>query len=126
MWRIEPDRISSALLCDVYAIALLFWRKSDHLRQHACPDVAFAWNQAVSALREDFMAPSMATIHAALLDLSGRPVVQIMGNIVTAGQMVTLSHSLGLHRDPTPWKATEAEKGSRIRLWWGVVIHDYW
>lgn len=80
----------------------------------------------MAALHEDFMAPSITTIHAALLDLSGRPVLQVMNNITTAGRIVTLAHSLGLHRNPTAWNATEEEKSLRIRLWWGVLIHDYW
>ena len=80
----------------------------------------------MSALQEDFMAPSSSTVHAALLDLVGRPIHGVIGNIVNAGRTVTLAHSLGLNRDPTSWKATEHEKIVRIKLWWGVLIHDYW
>ena len=72
------------------------------------------------------MAPTISTVHAALLDMIGRPVMQVTGNIVNAGRVVTLAHSLGLHRDPTLWKARTHEKNVRIRLWWGVLIHDYW
>jgi hypothetical protein len=31
-----------------------------------------------------------------------------------------------LNRDPSNWKLSQAEKDQRIRLWWGVVIHDRW
>ncbi|KAF2163958.1 hypothetical protein M409DRAFT_57062 [Zasmidium cellare ATCC 36951] len=86
----------------------------------------FLWNQAVAAIQEDFLGSTISTVHASLLDLIGRPVLSITGNIVTLGRTVTLAHSLGLHRDPTNWKATEHEKNVRIRLWWGVLIHDYW
>ncbi|KAF2690747.1 hypothetical protein K458DRAFT_438552 [Lentithecium fluviatile CBS 122367] len=126
MWNKDDDRISSSLICDLYASALLFWNKSDVLRHHPRPDMQFIWNQAVAALQDDFMAPTISTVHAALLDMVGRPVMQVTGNIVNAGRVVTLAHSLGLHRDPTHWKATEHEKNVRIRLWWGVLIHDYW
>jgi Fungal specific transcription factor domain len=126
LWKREPQRVSSALMCNVSASALLFWDNSESLSQHPRPDLAFAWNQAVAALQEDFMAPSMSTIHAALLNMVGRPVLGITGNIVNAGRTSTLATSLGLHRDPTAWKATPHEKNVRIRLWWGVLIHDYW
>ncbi|KAE9972090.1 hypothetical protein BLS_004181 [Venturia inaequalis] len=126
LWTREPGRISSTLVCDIYCITLLFWNKSDVLSSHPRPDLSFAWNQAVTALQDDFMAPTVSTIESALLDMNGRPVMQVTGNIVNAGRTVTLAYSLGLHRDPTAWKATAREKNLRIRLWWGVLIQDSW
>ncbi|MAD87718.1 MAG: hypothetical protein CL912_32560 [Deltaproteobacteria bacterium] len=126
LWKKDPERISSTLVCDIYASALIFWPKSEILRGHAQPDLGFVWNQAVKALQDDFMAPSISTIHSALLDLAGRPILQISGNIVNAGRTITLAHSLGLHRDATGWKATEHEKIVRINLWWGCLIQDHW
>jgi hypothetical protein len=126
MWHTDDDRISSSLICDLYASALLYWNKSAVLRYQPRPDLQFIWNQAVAALQDDFMAPTISTVHAALLDMIGRPVLQVTGNIVNAGRVVTLAHSLGLHRDPTLWKARTHEKNVRIRLWWGVLIHDSW
>ncbi|PVH76137.1 hypothetical protein DL98DRAFT_426190 [Cadophora sp. DSE1049] len=126
LWKKDPERISSTLVCDIYASTLIFWRKSEVLRSHAQPDLGFIWNQAVKALQDDFMAPSISTIHSALLDLAGRPILQISGNIVNAGRTITLAHSLGLHRDATGWKATEHEKIVRINLWWGCLIQDHW
>lgn len=126
MWHRDNEQISSTLLCDLYASALSFWDSSDVLRHHPRPDVQFIWNQAVAALQEDFMAPTISTVHAALLDMLGRPVLQVTGNIINAGRVATLAQSLGLHRDPTLWRATTHEKSVRIRLWWGVLIHDYW
>lgn len=126
LWTREPGRISSTLVCDIYCITLLFWNESDVLSSHPRPDLSFAWNQAVTALQDDFMAPTVSTIESALLDMNGRPVMQVTGNIVNAGRTVTLAYSLGLHRDPTAWKATAREKNLRIRLWWGVLIQDSW
>jgi hypothetical protein len=126
MWQRDDDRISSTLICDLYALTLLFWNRSEVLRHLPRPNLQFMWNQAVAALQDDFTAPTISTVHAALLDLTGRPVVQITENIMNAGRVVTLAHSLGLHRDPTLWKSTTHEKNIRTRLWWGVLIHDYW
>ena len=126
LWSKDKARISSTLVCDLYAAAISFWDNSYTLHAHTRPDVHFIWNQAVAALQDDFLAPNVSTIHAALLDMAGRPVIQVTGNIVNAGRVVTLAQSLGLHRDPTLWNATEHEKNIRVRLWWGVLIHDYW
>jgi hypothetical protein len=124
MWEKDPDRISPTLMCDIYAVTLGFWKESSVLRVHPRPDVAFAWNQATSALQDDSL--SMTSICSGLLEVSGRPVNQVTTNISTLGRITALSHALGLHRDPSGWNITDAEKRLRTRLWWGVVIHDHW
>ncbi|KAF1927942.1 uncharacterized protein M421DRAFT_5608 [Didymella exigua CBS 183.55] len=126
MWRNDSDRISPTLVCDLYASALQVWSRSHVLRHQVRPDPHFIWNQAVIALQDDFMAPTISTVHAAVLDLLGRPVIGVTGNIVNAGRIVTLAQSLGLHRDPSSWNATAHEKSVRINLWWGILVHDYW
>jgi hypothetical protein len=126
LWKKDNNRVSSTLMCDIYASALLYWRRSNVLRQYPRPDLNFVWNLAVTALQDDFLGPTLSTLHAALLDMVGRPVGAVTGNIVNIGRVATLAQSLGLHRDPTSWKATLHEKNIRIRLWWGVVIHDHW
>lgn len=113
-------------MCDIYAIVLPYWRTSDNLHRYPRPNTEYIWNQAVLALRDDFMAPSMDTVHAALLDMLGRPINQITGNIVNVGRTVTLAHSLGLHRETSILHAAAAEKSLRTRVWWAVIIHDHW
>ena len=113
-------------MCDIYAVALPYWESHPILRQQPRPSAQFAWNQAVLALRDDFMAPSMTTVHAGLLDLLGRPIYHVTGNITNAGRIVSLAYSQGLHRDPTSWPANTVEKSLRIRVWWAVLIHDHW
>ena len=126
LWRKQPERISSALICQIYAISLVFWQTDDKLNDRSRPDMSFAWNQAVVALRDDLLAPGMTTLHASLLAITGRPTIGVTGNVVKAGSTVTLAHSLGLHRNPTAWRIGDAEKGMRVRLWWAVLVHDYW
>ncbi|KAM3420250.1 hypothetical protein BST61_g3538 [Cercospora zeina] len=126
LWIHDRSRISAPLLCDIYAAALHFWHTSESLQPYSQPDLSFMYNQAVSALQEDFLESTITTVHAALLDLVGRPVMSISGNVITLGRTVTLAHSLGLHRDPANWRATQHEKSVRVRLWWGVLIHDHW
>lgn len=126
MWHQDRARISSPLLCQMYAVSLVFWHCSASLHGLNQPDVAFAWNAAVTALRDDLLAPCMTTVHASLLAITGRPTIGVTGNVVKAGSMITLAHSLALHRDPSSWQIPRAEKRIRINVWWSVVIHDYW
>lgn len=126
MWQGDRARISSPLLCQMYAVSLVFWHCSPALRDRGQPDMAFAWNMAVVALRDDLLAPCKTTVHASLLVITGRPTIGVTGNVVKAGSMITLAHSLALHRDPTSWQIPQAEKRIRINAWWGVIIHDYW
>lgn len=126
MWQTDRARISSTMLCEMYAVSFVFWRCSNALQGFGQPDMAFAWNTAVVALRDDLLAPCMTTVHACLLAITGRPTIGVTGNVVKAGSMITLAHSLALHRDPTSWQIPQAEKRIRINVWWAVVIHDYW
>ncbi|KAF7950360.1 hypothetical protein EAE96_007647 [Botrytis aclada] len=118
--------LSPALICDILASALVYWRRSPNLKQFPVPDQRYCWNLAVESLQGDFLAPGLSTLYAALLDLSGRPVISITGNTLTSGRSVALAHSLGLNRDPSRWRISDHEKNLRTRLWWGVLIHDRW
>jgi hypothetical protein len=126
LWHKDRNRISPTLICNMYAIGLPYWTASTALSRNHRPDSAFAWNQAADALRDDFSAPSITTVHSTLLSLSGRPCLEMRGNLLNLGRTVSLAQSLGLHRDPTHWQILDAEKSLRIKLWWAVLIHDYW
>lgn len=114
------------LMCQVYAMSLIYWNQSPVLAPHPKPDIRYAVNLAVAALHEEFSAPGLSTLGAALIDLTGRPIFSMTGNAINTGRTVALSHCLGLNRDPSNWKLSRAEKNNRIRLWWAVVIHDRW
>lgn len=120
------ERLPSPLLCQVYATALVYWNQYHVLAPHPKPDIRYAVNLAVAALHEDFSAPGLSTLGTALIDLTGRSVFSMTGNAINSGRTVSLSHCLGLNRDPRNWKLSVAEKNHRIRLWWGVAIHDRW
>lgn len=124
--RGNEDKVSPVLLCDIYAISLPLWSRSDRLKRHPRPDAAYFWNSAVSALQDDFMASSFSTVQCSVVDMIGRPVFSIMWNIVNEGRTVALAHSFGLNRNPLAWKSSEHEKNLRIRAWWGVFINDSW
>lgn len=116
----------ASLLCQVYSMSLVYWKHTPKLACHPKPDVRYAVNLTVAALHEEFSAPGLSTISAALVDLTGRPIFSMIGNAISCGRTVSLAHCLGLNRDPSNWRLSQQEKNNRIRLWWGVVIHDHW
>jgi hypothetical protein len=116
----------ASLICQVYSMSLVYWKHTPKLACHPKPDVRYAVNMTVAALHEEFSAPGLSTISAALIDLTGRPIFSMTGNAISCGRMISLAHCLGLNRDPSHWKLSRREKDNRIRLWWGVVIHDRW
>ncbi|KAB8229137.1 hypothetical protein ETB97_006391 [Aspergillus alliaceus] len=121
-----PGEPPAALVCQVYSMSLVYWKHVAKLASHPKPDVRYAVNMTVAALHEEFSAPGLSTISAALIDLTGRPIFSMTGNAISCGRMISLAHCLGLNRDPSHWKVSRREKDHRIRLWWGVVIHDRW
>ncbi|RDW72849.1 hypothetical protein BP6252_06756 [Coleophoma cylindrospora] len=118
--------VSQTIICEIYAIALTYWNQSRGRAEPSLADHRFVWNLAVKALRDDFMAPGLSTVQAALLDLTGRPIYSMTGNGINNGRTLSLSYSLGLNRDPSRWNLSGPEKDVRIRMWWGVLIHDRW
>ncbi|KAE8144161.1 fungal-specific transcription factor domain-containing protein [Aspergillus avenaceus] len=120
------DKLSPVLTCDFFAFALILWHHSPVLRQFPKPDAYFIWNLAVEALQQDFLAPGLSTVYSVIMDMTGRPVISMLGNTINNGRAVILAQSLGLNRDPTNWRRSKSEKSLRIRLWWAVVIHDRW
>ncbi|RDW57590.1 putative C6 transcription factor [Aspergillus mulundensis] len=122
----SPSEPPASLLCQVYSMSLVHWKHTPKLACHPKPDVRYAVNLTVAALHEEFSAPGLSTISAALIDLSGRPIFSMTGNAISCGRMVSLAHCLGLNRDPSNWKLSQQEQNQRVRLWWAVVIHDRW
>ncbi|KAF2739542.1 C6 transcription factor-like protein [Polyplosphaeria fusca] len=120
------EKVPKNLACVIYAIGIIYWRKSDILKLHPMPDAHYIWNKAISSVLEDFLSPSMSTIQAASLDQIGRPSVSLVGNVTLCGRTVALAQTFGLHRDCSEWKISDNEKSVRLRLWWGVLINDYW
>ncbi|GKZ24237.1 hypothetical protein AbraCBS73388_011041 [Aspergillus brasiliensis] len=121
----RKEEISPALLCNLYANALIYWDNSPRLRSTRSPDIRYIWNQANEALHSEiFLCPGISTVLAMLLNVCGRPSTSIFGNGGMVGTAVALSNALGLNRDPSHWNISCLEKGFRIRIWWLVVIHD--
>lgn len=122
----DDTTLSPTLICELLAISLPLWNKSDKLRSHPRPDLFYAWNLAVAALQEDFLAPSIMTVQCAILDLIGRPSIVTVDNIVNEGRSVALAHTFGLNRNPASWRCPQREKTLRVRAWWGVLINNRW
>jgi hypothetical protein len=117
---------SSTLMCEIYSASLTYWKTSDVLTHHPRPNPHYSRKLAAEALQEDFLSPTMSTIVASIVDLTGRPHLSIVSSAMNIARTVALAHSLGLNRDPTTWNIPEREKRLRMWIWWGILIHDRW
>ncbi|KAJ5528295.1 hypothetical protein N7513_012454 [Penicillium frequentans] len=123
----HKGKMSSALLCNLYANSLIYWKDSHKLRAGRTPDIRFIWNQANEALHSElFLSPGISTVMSIILNVCGRPSTSMFGNGGMVGTAVALSNALGLNRDPSSWSISPLEKSLRIRIWWLVVLHDRW
>lgn len=123
----DKEKIPRALLANLYACTLIFWKHSPTLSEHHCPNIRYVWIKASETLHaESLLSPGMSTIIAILLNVGGRPTTTMTGNAMALGSAVALAHSLGLNRDPSRWDLSEQEKDLRIRIWWSLFIHDTW
>ncbi|KAH7021461.1 uncharacterized protein B0I36DRAFT_251908 [Microdochium trichocladiopsis] len=117
---------SDVLLCTAYASALMYWKHAPGLAGFPCPDHAMVQALAAGAVQEAFAAPQLSTVMASLVLLGQRPVDSATSNAMTLGQVVSLSHCLGLNRYPSTWSIPDAERSTRTALWWGLRVHDTW
>ncbi|KAL4920668.1 fungal-specific transcription factor domain-containing protein [Aspergillus aurantiobrunneus] len=123
----HKEKISPALLCNLYANSLVYWRSSAKLSSGRTPDIRYIWNQANEALHSElFLSPGISSIMAILINVCGRPSTSMFGNGGMVGMAVALSNALGLNRDPSDWSISALERSLRIRIWWLVLIHDRW
>ena len=126
MYENSKEDIPRALLCNIYAFSLIYWSKSATIVHQRSPDVRYVWSLAGKALNDDLRSPGLPTVMAALLDIGGRPTTNIIGNAVHMGRTVSLAYSLGLNRNPESWVLPAHERSMRTRIWWSVLIHDWW
>lgn len=123
----QKDTISSALLCNLYAYSIVYWKKSTKLRSQKTPNSRFVWTQANEALHSElFICPGISTILALILNVCGRPSTCMFGNGGMIGATVALANAVGLNRDPSNWEMSEFEKRFRIKCWWLIVLNDRW
>ncbi|EGY14508.1 uncharacterized protein VDAG_05672 [Verticillium dahliae VdLs.17] len=126
-YRSARDRISPAVLACLYANSLTYWKFDPTLSPERCPDQRFAWNLACQVLYSELRhSPGISSIAASLLNVGGRPTTSMLGNGVQLGAAISLSHSLGLNRNPLPWHIPQSEKFLRMKIWWCLLIHDRW
>lgn len=126
-YRHAKEKISPALLAQLYAHNLTYWQSASESPRDHKPDGRFIWNLANEALYSElYLSPGISTVTAILLNVGGRPTTSLIGNGVQLGAAVSLAHSLGLNRDPFPWDIPEPEKALRAKIWWSLLIHDKW
>ncbi|KEQ90403.1 hypothetical protein AUEXF2481DRAFT_48759 [Aureobasidium subglaciale EXF-2481] len=123
----HKDRLSAALLANLYANAMTYWNNSPRLRPCHSPDHRYLWVQANEALHSElFLSPGISTVISIILNVHGRPSTSMFGNGGMVGTAVALSNSLGLNRDCSAWDISPGEKALRSRIWSTVVLMDRW
>ncbi|KAK6001691.1 hypothetical protein QM012_002181 [Aureobasidium pullulans] len=123
----HKDRLSPALLANLYANAMTYWQNSPRLRSCHFPDQRYIWVQANEALHSElFLSPGISTVISIILNVHGRPSTSMFGNGGMVGTAVALSNSLGLNRDCSAWNISPEEKAFRFRIWSIVVLMDRW
>lgn len=121
------QKISPAVLCNMYAHTMTYWKGCPKLSSMIRPDAHFVWLQANEALNsENFLAPGLSTVLAMILNVGGRPSTSVFGNGALLGIAVARANALGLNRDPSDWNISDPARLSRIRIWWLIVIQDRW
>jgi len=115
-----------SVICQIYATSLIYWKHIEGVGDHHKPNVAYVSTLGAAALDEEFTAPSLSTITAALIHLTGRPAFSAVESALNCARTVSLANCLGFNRDPTKWNIHESEKSHRIRAWWGVLVNDRW
>lgn len=127
MLSAEKGKISSALLCNLYASSLVYHPNPNVPDTSRPLDSRYIWNQANEALHSElFLSPGISTVVSIILNVGGRPSTAIFGNGGMLGAAVSFSNALGLNRNPSTWDISTLEKRFRMRIWWLVVIHDRW
>jgi hypothetical protein len=121
------EKLSPALLANLYANSMIYWSASPELSALRKPDGRFIWTQAELALHSElYTAPGLSTIVALILNASGRPSTAPFTNGHMIGTAIALGHALGLNRDPSDGTISTAEKSLRVNIWWQLVIADHW
>lgn len=119
--------LSPALLSMLYAHAMIFWKSDAELARQRRPDIRFVWNIASEALYSELrLSPSIHTLAAILLNISGRPTSLVFNNSGQLGFAISVAYTLGLNRDPSTWDIPEHEKQLRRNVWHGILLYDRW
>ncbi|KAI5474756.1 transcriptional activator protein DAL81 [Pseudohyphozyma bogoriensis] len=70
--------------------------------------------------------PHLEGISVALMELSGRPLLDPRGDFLLLAKAIAQAQLLGLHISCEEWAIPQWEKHHRSRLWWCLRIHDAW
>lgn len=122
----QRHQIPQNFLVNLIANALFYWELSPALTNYARPDQDFAWQVACTLNSSEGSKNNLANILTIVMNIAGRPSVNLLNNSTNVARAVALAHAIGLNHDCSEWKMLEQERKVRWKAWWGVVIHDRW
>lgn len=121
---------SPALLAAVYLLTTNYWRCSPALATKPKPDACLLHKLATESYDLTIYRPKLSSVQAGLLlaqyECFDSDVMSCGSRGRLTAQLVSMSHTLGLHMDPSRWDIPEWEISLRCRLAWAIYMQDKW
>ncbi|THX28347.1 hypothetical protein D6C90_02798 [Aureobasidium pullulans] len=121
---------SPALLAAVYLLTTNYWRCSPALATKPKPDACLLHKLATESYDLTIYRPKLSSVQAGLLlaqyECFDSDVISCGSRGRLTAQLVSMSHTLGLHMDPSRWDIPEWEISLRCRLAWAIYMQDKW
>lgn len=121
---------SPALLAAVYLLSTNHWPFTTNLANKPKPDQCVLWRMALESFDLTIYRPKLSSIQAGLL-LAQYECLD--SNVISCGsrgrftsQLVSMTHTMGLHLDPSRWDLPQWEISLRCRLAWAIYMQDKW
>ncbi|THY34788.1 hypothetical protein D6D01_01889 [Aureobasidium pullulans] len=121
---------SPALLAAVYLLTTNYWRCSPALATKPKPDACLLHKLATESYDLTIYRPKLSSVQAGLLlaqyECFDSDVMSCGSRGRLTAQLVSMSHTLGLHMDPSRWDIPDWEISLRCRLAWAIYMQDKW
>lgn len=121
---------SPALLAAVYLLTTNYWRCSPALATKPKPDANRLYELAIESYDLTIHRPKLSSVQAGLLiaqyECYDSDIVSSGSRGKLTAQLVSMSHTIGLHLDPSKWDLPAWEISLRCRLAWAVYVQDKW
>ncbi|KAI4775765.1 hypothetical protein E4T52_09307 [Aureobasidium sp. EXF-3400] len=121
---------SPALLAAVYLLTTNYWRCSPALATKPKPDACRLYELATESYDLTIYRPKLSSVQAGLLiaqyECFTSDIMACGSRGKITAQLVSMTHTMGLHLDPSGWDLPAWEISLRCRLAWAVYVQDKW
>ena len=121
---------SPALLAAVYLLTTNYWRCSPALATKPAPDACRLYELAIESYDLTIHRPKLSSVQAGLLiaqyECYSSDIMACGSRGKLTAQLVSMTHTMGLHLDSSRWDLPAWEISLRCRLAWAVYLQDKW